>query len=95
MDDKAKVDALNNIWRNYAVSDTYEPGSPSKVFTVASAMEEGAINGNETYNCRGFEEIGGWKIRCVNRNGHGEINVTEALMESCNVAMMDIFFQRN
>ena len=90
MDDKAKVDALNNIWRNYAVSDTYEPGSPSKVFTVASAMEEGAINGNETYNCRGFEEIGGWKIRCVNRNGHGEINVTEALMESCNVAMMDI-----
>lgn len=90
MDDKAKVDALNNIWRNYAVSDTYEPGSPSKVFTVASAMEEGAINGNETYNCRGFEEIGGWKIRCANRNGHGEINVTEALMESCNVAMMDI-----
>ena len=90
MDDKAKVDALNNIWRNYAVSDTYEPGSPSKVFTVASAMEEGAINGNETYNCRGFEEIGGWKIRCVNRNGHGIINVTEALMESCNVAMMDI-----
>ena len=52
MDDKAKVDALNNIWRNYAVSDTYEPGSPSKVFTVASAMEEGAINGDETYNCR-------------------------------------------
>lgn len=90
MDDKAKVDALNNIWRNYAVSDTYEPGSPSKVFTVASAMEEGAITGNEVYNCHGFEEIGGWKIRCANRNGHGIINVTEALMESCNVAMMDI-----
>jgi penicillin-binding protein len=90
MDDKAKGEALNNIWRNYTVSDTYEPGSPSKVFTVASAMEEGTINGNESYNCRGFEEIGGWKIRCANRNGHGDINVTEALMESCNVAMMDI-----
>lgn len=90
MDDDAKVDALNNIWRNYAVSDTYEPGSPSKVFTVASAMEEGTITGNEYYNCRGFEEIGSWKIRCANRNGHGDINVTEALMESCNVAMMDI-----
>jgi len=90
MDDKAKVDALSNIWRNYAVSDTYEPGSPSKVFTVASAMEEGVITGNESYDCKGFEEVGGWKIRCANRNGHGVLNVTEALMESCNVAMMDI-----
>ena len=90
MDDKAKVDALSNLWRNYTVSDTYEPGSPAKVFTVSSAMEEGVITGNETYNCGGFEEIGGWKIRCANRNGHGLINVTEALMESCNVAMMDI-----
>lgn len=90
MTDSQKVEALNQIWRNYAVSDTYEPGSPSKVFTVASAMEKGIINGNETFNCQGFEEVGGWKIRCANRNGHGEINVTEALMESCNVAMMDI-----
>lgn len=90
MTDPQKVDALNNIWRNYAVSDTYEPGSPSKVFTVASALEKGAITGNESYNCGGFEEVGGWKIRCANRNGHGVLNVTEALMESCNVAMMDI-----
>ncbi len=82
--------ALSSRWRNYAVSDTFEPGSPAKVLTVASALEEGAINGSETYNCQGFEEIAGEKIRCVNRRGHGVLTVQEGIMESCNVVMMDI-----
>lgn len=90
MDDKKKNDALNEIWRNFAVSDTYEPGSPSKVFTVAAGLEEGVIKGNETYFCDGFQKIGKWTIKCVSVHGHGLLTVTGALMQSCNDALMQI-----
>lgn len=83
-------DIWNSIWRNYCVSDTYEPGSTSKIFTVSAALEEAAITGNETYLCDGFEEVSGWKIKCNNIYGHGVLNVKESLMESCNDAMMQI-----
>lgn len=85
--------AWNQIWRNYCVSDTYEPGSPSKVFTVAAAMEEGLINANSTYVCDGFQEVGGWKIKCSNKYGHGLLTLEQTLMVSCNDAMMQIAAQ--
>lgn len=90
MNDEAKVEAWNQIWRNFIISDTYEPGSPSKVFTVAMAMEEGVINGSESYNCDGFQIVGEWRIRCVKRIGHGMLTVTESIMQSCNDVMMQI-----
>ena len=80
--------AWNKIWRNFGVSDSFEPGSPSKIFTVAAAMEEGYITGNESIECEGVLEVGGHQIHCVNRNGHGSLTITESLMESCNVVMM-------
>lgn len=80
--------AWNKIWRNFCVSDSFEPGSPSKIFTVAAAMEEGYITGNESIECEGVLEVGGHQIHCVNRNGHGSLTITESLMESCNVVMM-------
>ncbi len=80
--------AWNTVWRNFCVSDSYEPGSPSKVFTVAAAMEEGFINGSETLECGGVLEVGGHQIHCVNRYGHGPLTITESLMQSCNVVMM-------
>lgn len=80
----------NQEWRNFCVSDTFEPGSPSKIFTVAAALEEGIITGNEHFTCDGFQEVGGYKIKCVNRYGHGELSVQESLMESCNDIMMQI-----
>ncbi len=80
--------AWNKIWRNFCVSDSFEPGSPSKIFTVAAAMEEGYITGNESIECGGVLEVGGHQIHCVNRNGHGSLTITESLMESCNVVMM-------
>ena len=82
--------AWYEIWRNYCISDTYEPGSTSKIFTVAAALEEGTISGNETYMCDGFQEVSGWKIKCNNVNGHGLLTVQEAIMQSCNDAMMQI-----
>ena len=85
-----KIDALNELWRNFCVSDSYEPGSPQKAFTVAGAIEEGAISGNEVFECGGKLHFGDWDIRCVARAGHGPLTITQGLMKSCNVVMMRI-----
>ena len=85
--------AWNQKWRNFCVSDTYEPGSPSKIFTVAAALEEGLINANSTYVCDGYQEVGGWKIKCSNKYGHGLLTLEQSLMVSCNDAMMQIAAQ--
>lgn len=88
--------AWNRLWRNIAVSDTYEPGSTQKIFTVAGAMEEGVINAHTSFNCEGFVSLSDgvhtWRIRCVNRNGHGPLDITEGIKQSCNVVMMNIAF---
>ncbi len=90
MTDKELGDAWNSIWRNFCVSDTFEPGSTSKIFTVAAALEEGSISGSETYLCDGFQEVGGWTIKCSKNSGHGILTVEEGLMQSCNDVMMQI-----
>jgi len=83
-------DAYNQLWRNFCISDTYEPGSTMKPFTVAMALDSGAITGNETYLCTGSREIGGWPIGCHNIWGDGELTVKQAVEKSCNVALMYI-----
>ena len=83
-------DARNAMWRNYCISDTYEPGSTAKPFTVAAALEEGIVTPNNTFICDGFEMVGGWRIKCSSRYGHGLLTLEESLMVSCNDAMMDI-----
>ena len=90
MDEQERTDACFQLWRNFCVSDTYEPGSVSKIFTVAAGLENGAISGNETYDCQGYLEVGGWQIHCAKRTGHGVLNVTQGIMQSCNVVMMRI-----
>lgn len=90
IDSFGKQVAWNQIWRNFCVSDTYEPGSPQKIFTVAAAMEEGIIDGSETFLCDGVQSVGGWDIDCVIKSGHGNLTVTESLMQSCNDCMMQI-----
>lgn len=82
--------AWNQIWRNFCVSDSFEPGSPSKIFTVAGALEEGIINGSESYECLGKLQITDREIHCVKRTGHGMLTIEEGLMQSCNVVMMNI-----
>ena len=77
MDEKAKSEAWYKMWRNFCVSDSYEPGSPQKAFTVAGAIEEGAISGNEVFECGGKLHFGDWDIRCVARAGHGPLTITQ------------------
>ncbi len=90
MNEDEKMEALNKIWRNFTISDAFEPGSTFKPVTVASALEEGIVSPNSTYICDGYEEVGGYEIKCSNRTGHGELTLQEALMKSCNDAMMQI-----
>ena len=77
-------------WRNTALSDTYEPGSVFKALVVAAGLEEGIISLNDTYYCDGSHVVGGWTIHCHKLAGHGTQTLTEALENSCNVALMQI-----
>ncbi len=92
MSEDEKMEALNQIWRNFCISDTYEPGSTMKPFTVAAAIDGGAITGNETYECTGMLHVGDHDIHCHNRLGDGLLTVQEGIMRSCNVVMMNIAF---
>ncbi len=80
---------LNNLWKNYCITGTYEPGSVAKPFTVAAALEKGAITSGITYECTGLMEIGGYKIHCHN-GAEGVVSLEQAVAKSCNVAMMKI-----
>ncbi|MBP3238103.1 MAG: peptidoglycan glycosyltransferase [Lachnospiraceae bacterium] len=92
MSDEDKTNALNTLWRNFCISDTYEPGSTYKLVTVAGALEENKIAVTETqdYNCPGYIIVGPWQIRCSNRRGHGKITLTQGIEYSCNCALMEI-----
>ena len=85
-------ETLNSLWKNFCINETYEPGSVSKVFTVAAGLETGALTGNEHYNCTGYLEVGGYRIKCHNVYGDGDISVQQAVAESCNVALMHMAF---
>ncbi len=89
-EEEKKTNAMNEMWKNHCVSDTFEPGSTAKTFTIAAALEEGKITGNETYLCNGALRVGGHNIHCHNRAGHGVLTVTQTLMSSCNVGLMYI-----
>lgn len=86
----ARVKILTKSWRNPVVSDNYEPGSTFKLMTVASAYELGTAHEQDTYVCGGSMQVESWTISCHNTGGHGTQTLTEALMNSCNVAMMQI-----
>ena len=90
MDDKKKLEELSGIWKNYCVSDIYEPGSTFKPFTVAACLEENVVKKKEEFYCDGFEEILGQRIRCAKRDGHGMISLSGSLEQSCNDVMMQI-----
>lgn len=92
MSDDEKLDALNGLWQNYCLTETYEPGSTAKPFTVAAGLETGTLSGDEMYLCDGSELVSGSTIHCVNRNGHGLEGIREALMNSCNDALMQMSY---
>lgn len=87
-DADAMYQNLNALWKNFCISDTYEPGSVAKPFTVAAGIESGSITGNEGYDCEGSLWIGGHEIKCHNKWGDGYLTVSQGIEMSCNVNMM-------
>jgi stage V sporulation protein D (sporulation-specific penicillin-binding protein) len=92
MSDEEQVTALNELWRNYCISDSYEPGSTFKSLTVSACLDEGKTNKNRTYNCDGGQQVADRYIKCVANSygGHGVLTVGQALMVSCNDVLMQL-----
>ena len=90
MTDEEKSEYLNSTWKNFCISDTYEPGSVFKPLVVAAALEEGVITKNSTFTCNGKITVADRDIRCSNRSGHGTIDVEEIMAQSCNPGMVQI-----
>ena len=88
----ARYEALSNMWRNKAVSDTYYPGSVFKMCTAAMALEEGLVNENSTFYCSGHYTVADTTLGCHIRDygGHGTQNLRESIKNSCNPALMQI-----
>ena len=83
-----KNELLYGMWANKAVSEIYEPGSTFKIVTVAAALETGVVTPQSTFHCPGYYMVGGCRISCHKRKGHGSLTLAEGLMHSCNPVMM-------
>ncbi len=90
MTEQEKQDALNNMWRNFCINDTYEPGSTFKLVTATAALEEGVVKLDDTFNCPGFRIVEDRRIRCHKVGGHGTETFKEGIMNSCNPVFMDV-----
>lgn len=90
LSDSEKIEKMSEMWRNFCISDTYEPGSTFKPFTIAAALEESMVVDGQTFDCDGFQDIYGSKIKCHKTSGHGVVTLEESLMTSCNDALMQI-----
>lgn len=92
MSEEEQLDAKNQMWRNFCISDGYEPGSTVKPMTVAAALELGLVNDSTTFLCDGGQVIvqGQSKIKCAKKTGHGIISLEGSLMFSCNDALMQM-----
>lgn len=88
----ARSTALQEMWRNTAVSNTYEPGSVFKVLVAAIGIEEDIIESDTpgVFSCNGYQNVYGQKIHCAQRSGHGYQSLREALEHSCNPAFMQL-----
>ncbi len=92
MDDETKLTKQNELWQNFCVYYTYEPGSTAKAFTIAAGLETGTVFESDSYLCDGSEKVPGYSkpINCVKRVGHGMQTLGETLMNSCNDALMQM-----
>ena len=85
-----KQDALNRMWRNGCINDTYEPGSTFKIVTAAAGLEAGVVTPESGFSCPGFIVVDDRRIRCHKTTGHGSQTFTQCMMNSCNPALITV-----
>lgn len=88
--DERIAELRNRMWRNKAISDSYEPGSTFKIITAAAALEEHVVDLDSEFYCPGFRIVADRQIGCSNEDGHGPETFTEGVKNSCNPVFMDI-----
>ena len=84
-----KMDLLNNMWRNFCINDTYEPGSIFKMVTATAALETGVASLSDSFTCGGYAIVADRRIRCHKTTGHGTQTFTQTVMNSCNPAFIE------
>ena len=82
--------ALNQMWRNRCINDTYEPGSTFKIITAAAGLEQGTVSLTDRFFCPGFRIVEDRRIRCHKTGGHGSETFLEGAMNSCNPVFIDV-----
>lgn len=88
--EKSRQNALNTMWRNHCINDTYEPGSTFKIITAAAGLEEGVVQVSDTFSCPGFIIVGDRKIRCHKIQGHGIETFAQGIQNSCNPVFITV-----
>lgn len=90
LSEEEKQNALNKMWRNQCINDTYEPGSTFKIITASAALEEGKVSLSDQFNCLGYKIVEDRRIRCHKVGGHGAEDFTHGIMNSCNPVFIEI-----
>ena len=90
MSDEEKQGALNQMWRNGCINDTYEPGSTFKIITASACLEEGVVHLDDSFSCPGYRIVEDRKIRCHKVGGHGAETFVQGIQNSCNPVFIDI-----
>jgi stage V sporulation protein D (sporulation-specific penicillin-binding protein) len=89
-DETVTQDMRNQMWRNYCISDTYEPGSTFKIVTATTAFEQGVLRVEDQFYCPGYHIVEDRRIRCHKIAGHGAETFREGIMNSCNPVFMQV-----
>ena len=90
MTDEQKQDALNQMWRNGCINDTYEPGSTFKIITASAGLEEGVVHLTDQFSCPGYKVVEDRRIRCHKVGGHGAENFVQGIQNSCNPVFIEV-----
>lgn len=90
LSEEEKQNALNKMWRNQCINDTYEPGSTFKIITASAALEERKVSLSDQFNCPGYKIVEDRRIRCHKVGGHGAEDFTHGIMNSCNPVFIEI-----
>lgn len=83
-------DALNQMWRNHCINDTYEPGSTFKIITASAALEEHVVSLEDRFHCPGYIVVEDRRIRCHKTTGHGVESFVEGIENSCNPVFINV-----